>query len=242
MAAWPVPSPPSAVHVAGGEVVALRDIGYGGLLTRRGRLRASAGYKRAGRTRSPGRPARRCWALIGEQGVPARRLPLGVDLATWPPRAPRPRAAGEPLRLLHLASLNRVKDQTTLLNAVARAAAAGLPLRLDMVGIDTLDGAVQARARALGLDERPVRFTVSSRRRDCRPWSEQADVLLMASRHEAGPLVALEAAVAGVPCAGTAVGHIAEWAHRTPPSRCPSATLQRWPGRSCGSAATSRCG
>ena len=34
----------------------------------------------------------------------------------------------------------------------------------------------------------------------------------MASRHEAGPLVALEAAVVGVPTVGTAVGHLAEWA------------------------------
>lgn len=199
---------PSAVHVAGGEVVALRDIGYGGLLTRRGRLRERWLLRRANAVTAASTPM---LALIGEQGVPARRLPLGVDLATWPPRAPRPRVAGEPLRLLHLASLNRVKDQTTLLNAVARAATAGLPLRLDMVGIDTLDGAVQARARALGLDERLVRFHGFQPQRDCRPWVEQADVLLMASRHEAGPLVALEAAVAGVPCAGTAVGHIAEW-------------------------------
>jgi len=34
----------------------------------------------------------------------------------------------------------------------------------------------------------------------------------MSSRHEAGPLVALEAAVAGVPTVGTSVGHIADWA------------------------------
>ena len=39
-----------------------------------------------------------------------------------------------------------------------------------------------------------------------------ADLLVMASRHEAGPLVALEAAVAGVPTVGTAVGHLLEWA------------------------------
>jgi glycosyltransferase involved in cell wall biosynthesis len=36
-------------------------------------------------------------------------------------------------------------------------------------------------------------------------------VLVMSSMHEAGPLVALEAAVIGVPTVGTAVGHIAEW-------------------------------
>ena len=39
-----------------------------------------------------------------------------------------------------------------------------------------------------------------------------ADLLVMASRHEAGPLVALEAAVVGVPTVSTAVGHLLEWA------------------------------
>ena len=34
----------------------------------------------------------------------------------------------------------------------------------------------------------------------------------MSSHHETGPLVVLEAAVAGVPTVGTCVGHIAEWA------------------------------
>jgi glycosyltransferase involved in cell wall biosynthesis len=35
---------------------------------------------------------------------------------------------------------------------------------------------------------------------------------VMSSLHEAGPLVMLEAAVAGVPTVGTAVGQVAEWA------------------------------
>jgi len=39
-----------------------------------------------------------------------------------------------------------------------------------------------------------------------------ADLMIMASRHEAGPVAMLEAAVVGVPTVGTAVGHIAEWA------------------------------
>jgi glycosyltransferase involved in cell wall biosynthesis len=34
----------------------------------------------------------------------------------------------------------------------------------------------------------------------------------MSSRHEAGPVVLLEAAVVGVPTVGTAVGHVVEWA------------------------------
>ena len=40
----------------------------------------------------------------------------------------------------------------------------------------------------------------------------EAHVSVISSRHEAGPVVALEAAAVGVPTVGTAVGHIAEWA------------------------------
>jgi len=202
---------PAAVHVAGGELAALRDIGYGGLLTWRGRLRERWVLRRADAVTAA---SAMILTQIATQGVTGRRLPLGVDLRAWPPRAPRPRRAGEPLRLLHLASLNRVKDQATLLRAVARAAAAGLPLRLDVIGIDTLGGAVQAQARALSLDDGLVRFHGFLPQAGCRSWMVQADLLVMASRHEAGPLALLEAAVAGVPGVGTAVGHFAEWAEQ----------------------------
>ena len=202
---------PAAVHVAGGELAALRDIGYGGLLTWRGRLRERWVLRRADAVTAA---SAMILTQIATQGVTGRRLTLGVDLRAWPPRAPRPRRAGEPLRLLHLASLNRVKDQATLLRAVARAAAAGLPLRLDVIGIDTLGGAVQAQARALGLDDGLVRFHGFLPQAGCRSWVAQADLLVMASRHEAGPLALLEAAVVGVPGVGTAVGHFAEWAEQ----------------------------
>lgn len=51
---------------------------------------------------------------------------------------------------------------------------------------------------------------------------QSADLLLMSSLHEAGPMVLLEAALVGVPTVGTAVGHLAEWA--------PSAALAVPPG------------
>jgi glycosyltransferase involved in cell wall biosynthesis len=112
--------------------------------------------------------------------------------------------------LLHVASQNRVKDQPTLLRALAALAAVGTDFRMDIVGIDTLSGAMPRLAQQLGL-ERRVRFLGFKTQRELRPLMDAADLLVMSSLHEAGPLVLLEAAVAGVPTVGTAVGHLAEW-------------------------------
>jgi glycosyltransferase involved in cell wall biosynthesis len=142
-------------------------------------------------------------------GLKARRVPLGVDLRGWSPRAPHGRGAG-PARLIHVASLNRVKDQPTLLRALAALARAGLAFRMDIVGVDTLHGEMERLACRLGLEDR-VRFHGFKTQRELRPMMESADLLVLSSLHEAGPLVLLEAAVAGVPTVGTAVGHLAEW-------------------------------
>lgn len=201
---------PSAVHIAGGELCALRDIGYGGRLTRRGRLREAFMLRAADAVSAASAPVlAQCAAL----GCTARRIALGVDLAAWPQRAPRRRDAGAPLRLIHVASLNAVKDHATLLEALARAAALGVAFELDVVGEDVLGGLVRAQARAERLGLAPhVRFHGFLTQAQLRPLVERADLNAVTSRHEAGPLVVLEAAALGVPSVGTAVGHLAEWA------------------------------
>ncbi len=197
----------SMVHVGGGELVAMRDIGYGGRLSWKGRLSEWITLRRADIVTAPSAPI---IDLLETFGVKARRVPLGVDLRKWPARAPR-RRRGKTARLVHVASLNRVKDQSTLLHALARLRKTGMAFEMDIVGADTLHGETAARVRELGL-ERCVRFRGFQTQRKLRPIVAGADLLVMSSRHEAGPLVLLEAATAGVPTVGTAVGHIVEWA------------------------------
>ena len=198
---------PCAVHVTGGELVALRDIGYGGRLTWKGRLRERLALRGADLVTATSVPV---IELLDALGIEAERVPLGVDLRKWPPLAPRPRR-GRPARLIHVASLNRVKDQATLLRALARLEKTGVEFEMDIVGTDTLQGEMNELARELELDGR-VRYLGFRTQRQLRPLVESADLLVMSSRHEAGPYVLLEAAVAGVPTVGTNVGHIAEWA------------------------------
>jgi glycosyltransferase involved in cell wall biosynthesis len=199
---------PSLIHVAGGELVALPEIGYGGRLSWKGRLREAVVLRAANVVTAASTPMIEALAQLG---IAASRVPLGVDLKGWPPREPLRRVRGRPAKLIHAASLNRVKDQPTLLRSLASLAALGLEFEMDIVGEDTLQGETQALAMRLGLAGR-VRFHGFLPQRQLLPLVEGAHLMIMSSRHEAGPLVVLEAAVKGVATVGTAVGHISEWA------------------------------
>lgn len=198
---------PSLVHIAGGELVALHDIDYGGRRSWKARLREALILRNTDVITAASDPI---IDAVEALGLRARRVPLGVDLCGWPPLAPRRRGEGQ-ARLIHVASLNRVKDQATLLRAMALLAGSGLSFQMDIVGVDTLRGEAERLVGELGLATH-VRLLGFKTHSELRPLMENADVLVMSSRHEAGPLVALEAAVVGVPTVGTAVGHIAEWA------------------------------
>jgi glycosyltransferase involved in cell wall biosynthesis len=214
---------PSPVHIAGGELIALPDIAYGGRLTARGRLREALTLRGAAAITAASAPIIESVVALGFR---AQRLPLGVDLQVWPPRAPVRREPGRAAaKLVHVASLNGVKDQPTLLRALAALSESGVSFTLELVGEDTLGGQVQHLASQLGLAER-IRFHGFMTQREMRPVVESADLMILTSRHEAGPLAVLEAAVVGVPTVGTAVGHVAEWT----PEAAMSVPVGDWQG------------
>jgi glycosyltransferase involved in cell wall biosynthesis len=199
---------PNIVHLAGGELVAYPHIGYGGQLRLRWRLLEAIILRASTRVTAPSACMIEAAAKFGVQ---ARRIPLGVDLAKWPAREPRPRASGEATRLLHIASLNRVKDQRTLLSALRLLRDSGRRFTADLVGEDTLGGATQRLASDLQLDD-VVQFRGFLTQRELRPLAELAHIHVLSSIHEAGPLAMLECAALGIPTVGTEVGHVAEWA------------------------------
>jgi glycosyltransferase involved in cell wall biosynthesis len=213
---------PSVVHVAGGEPVRLPDIAYGGRLTSRGRWQEAVVMAGASAVTAASQGE---LELLAHAGVAAQRIPLGVDTHhDWPAVRPRARDATVPPRLIHVASLNRVKDQPTLLRAVARIVRDHPQLRVDIVGEDTLGGELHRLAHALGLGGR-VHFHGFLTQRQLHPLVRQAHVSLVSSRHEAGPLALLEAAAVGVPTVGTAVGHVREWA----PEAAVAVPVGDWP-------------
>jgi glycosyltransferase involved in cell wall biosynthesis len=199
---------PYAVHVGGGELLDLPEIGYGGRRHWFGRWRESLVLRAADAVSAASDPMLRDLRALG---VPAQRIPLGVDPQRWPPREPQPRDRQAPARLVHVASLNRVKDQHTLLQALARLARDGHEFVVDIVGEDTLRGEIQRLAGELLPGDR-VRFHGFLPQAPLRELMLQAHLCVVSSRHEAGPLVMLEAAMLGIPTVGTNVGHVAEWA------------------------------
>jgi glycosyltransferase involved in cell wall biosynthesis len=74
-----------------------------------------------------------------------------------------------------------------------------------------MNGAIQAMAADLGV-QACVRFHGWLDPPHLRELAGASHVFLHTSRFETGPVAVLEAAIAGVPTVGTAVGHIAEWA------------------------------
>ncbi|HEX4158540.1 MAG TPA: glycosyltransferase family 4 protein [Rhizomicrobium sp.] len=201
---------PVLLHLPGGDIARLPEIGYGARTTLTGRLALRLAVASADRIVAPSDAmAQQSRAL----GIHAERIPFGVALDHWPVLAPRRRVDGASMRLLHVADISPVKDQAMLLTAMHFLLVQGMDFLLDIIGEDTLHGAIARRAHQLGLQGH-VRFHGFLPQSALRERMREAHLLIVSSRHEAGPIVALEAAASGVPTIGTKVGLLADWAPR----------------------------
>jgi glycosyltransferase involved in cell wall biosynthesis len=199
---------PVLLHLPGGDVVSLPQIRYGGRSTLTGRIALRLAVAGANRIVVPSTYMQH---IAGKLGIRAERVPFGVALDHWPVMAPRRRVNGEVAKLLHVADLSPVKDQETLLAVAADLRTREIPFVLDIIGEDQLHGKIMQRACALDL-ENCVHFHGFIPQRVLKRYVYAADLLVVTSRHEGGPVVALEAASAGVPTVGTHVGLLADWA------------------------------
>ena len=199
---------PVVTHLTGGELVNLPEVGYGGQRTLRGRL-ATKVTGAMSREVSVGTPYMQ--RLAHDSGISAHLIPLGVALDQWPRGAPRPRDPTRVARLLNVSDVRPVKDHRTLLEAAALLRARGVRFELHLAGYDTTNGATE-RSDAARVVADLTRWHGLLSRDALRALVGESDLLLHSSRHEAGPMAVLEAAVAGVPTVGTRVGHVEEWA------------------------------
>jgi glycosyltransferase involved in cell wall biosynthesis len=196
---------PAVVTVSSGEWVSIPDLRYG--LQRRwiDRRAVAATMKRATHVTVCTRYMAR---LARQHSVAVDVIPIGVPTVEG---ASIVRPAGGPWRLLHVASINPVKDHRTLLHAMQLVVKAAPDVHLDVVGADTLDGAIQSLSTKLGLDAH-VTFHGFQPTDALAHFYARAHVHVVSSRHEGASVATLEAAAAGLPTVGTNVGYVADWA------------------------------
>jgi glycosyltransferase involved in cell wall biosynthesis len=195
---------PTVVTFASGELVAIDDIAYG--LQRRwiDRRAMASTIRHAGTIVVE---TEFMAAMAARLGAQVSVVPMGVDPRQFPASS---RPEGPPWRLLRVGSLNRVKDYPTLLHALARIVREVPGVHLDVVGEDTLGGEVQALTRTLNLESHVSFHGVQPTDR-LAAFYAGAHLHVVSSRHEASSVVTLEAACAGVPTVGTAVGYLSDW-------------------------------
>jgi len=196
---------PAMVSVLGGELVGFPDLGYGGQLSRLNRLLVGQALRRADvvTVGSRGLAAR-----VQERGRVPRLWPLGVPTTLFNPAGEAMALTGAP-RLLQVAALTPVKDQATLLQAVALLIPSFPGLHLHLVGDGPLLPSLRAQAAALGLAGRVHCHGAVAHER-LPSFYRGADLLVISSRFESQSLVALEAMACGCPVVGTRVGLLPE--------------------------------
>jgi len=101
------------------------------------------------------------------------------------------------------AGLRPEKNHLQLVDAVAQLRGRGIPARALMIGDGAMRGAIEERARALGV-ARDV--AIAGFREDVRPWISACDAMVLCSLTEALSLAAIEAMAMGKPVVHSDVG------------------------------------
>jgi glycosyltransferase involved in cell wall biosynthesis len=197
----PTPHQYGAFAAAGGVVpiVVHTKHGRNQLLTTRGRLLERA----AGLLTDVVVPVSADAADVAREtdGVPAARIEVIRNGIAIRPLPARTRPAG--YRVVHVARLNEVKDQPTLLAASRLVADAHPAFHLDLVGDGEQREALERQVDALGLRAHVTFHGFSD---DVTPYLDAADLFVLSSTSEGIALTLLEAMAAGLPVVATDVG------------------------------------
>jgi glycosyltransferase involved in cell wall biosynthesis len=174
------------------------------------RLRALCAQADASLFVTNGALQRRYPPRSGTRAFAASDVETGDDAFVAAPRTPD-WPAGPPFRLVHVGTLAALyKAPDLLLEAVARCAASGLDVELELIGDGRHRGELEALAARRGIGGR-VRFVGQlPSGQAVRDALDRAHAFVLPSRQEGMPRAMIEAMARGLPCLGTAVGGIPE--------------------------------
>lgn len=207
---------PAVVSLVGGELVGIREIGYGSLLGIQTGALVRHALRAADRIIAPSDTM----SALACECVPAictrlSKIPLGVNLQLFCNGENRcPWNAAE-RHILHVSNLSPVKDPHLLLHTFQIIHARLPNSRLHIVGGQSMPSWWRQELEQLGLNI-AVTFHGRQPHNEMAPYYQSADVTLMTSRHEGQMNVALEALACGCPLVSTAVGVVPEL---SPPAR-----------------------
>ncbi|MEQ8673545.1 MAG: glycosyltransferase family 4 protein [Aggregatilineales bacterium] len=191
---------PVVVSIAGGELVGFKDINYGLQRSAFSRWTVAQALYGADAVVVACDYVENLLIQRGYRIPPDKihTIALGVDTNVFRPDA---KVKTVKNRLIHAASLVGVKDQATLLRAVAR-----LPeTELLIIGEGNLRADLQALAKNLHITQR-VTFAGAIHHLELPRHYQTAALNVLTSRHEGLGMVTLEAAACGVPTISTHVG------------------------------------
>jgi glycosyltransferase involved in cell wall biosynthesis len=201
---------PSLVHLAGGELVWLPQIGYGTKPRSLPALLVQSSLRNASVITSPSGPMSRG---LFKSAVPrlerVREWPLGVDAEMFAPLQPQS-TESRPFTLISVGSLIPVKGHDLLLHSFARLRRSdNHQVCLRIFGSGPLERQLRSLSIDLGL-EGYVDF-VGEVPHDRLPEAyRRADCFIIGSWHEAQCMAALEAMACGLPWIAPPVGALAD--------------------------------
>ncbi len=196
---------PVVVSLLGGELEYMPALRYGHQLSHAARWLIAVALHRADRV-TVGSSYLYHRALTR---LPTKRLiqiPLGVDISHFHPGPVHHLVMqeGKP-RLLHVASLVPVKDQTTLLRAFAGVVRYFSGAHLHIIGTGPLRYELEVLASSLDIVEH-LTFHEGVSHDRLPDYYRSADLFVLSSQYESQGMVVLEAAACGLPTVSTAVG------------------------------------
>lgn len=137
-----------------------------------------------------------------------RQSSTTTDAGDWANEAGR---SANSTDILNVGSLIPVKDQTTLLEAMAIFVRQHENARLCIIGSGPLEPHLRVTASNLGIAAQ-VGFAGAVPHEQLPEWYRRSNLYVQSSRHEGQGMAVLEAAASGVPIAGTNVGVLADLA------------------------------